>query len=1560
MKNRLLLLSLIFTIFSGFLHAQQWGRNTESAFTNEANALVVDQNGNSYIAGYITGETAFEVGVVQPYAPGNGDIYIAKYNSTGSLIWVKQFGGNNSDKAIDLAVDQSGFIYVTGQFFGSVNFDGTIVQASGASKDIFLIKMNPSGDVIWAVAEGATGEENAYGIATDNQNNVLLTGQYTGNSSIGGQNFVSMMNPVTNLPSSDLFISKYDSNGNPLWVKTGVAEYEDRGMDIACDDQNNIVLIGQFSDTLNFGGQIINNGGYNVGFITKLNPAGQTQWFRSIKAGMVVPYAVAINISNEIVLTGDFLGNLQYTDANGTSTLSNTYYRKIFVMKTNSNGNYTWGTTLGSNNDLSARSIAINSGKDIFVTGHFICDLSELHDPQPFLWNSVGFKDLYLWHISDQGNSVYIKQAGSKRDDQGKGIAILNNKPILCGSYTSDLNIMKDAVSSYQWNNNNDFNLNNYSTYPSHLYLHGDESRNSFLTYAITPLSAVYDYFNPQGIDSLESNIVPNQDTVDFCVSKILHMSANTYGHLGPQYTYLWSTGSTLSTDTIYSGGWYSVELNRIDGCSSNTDSIFAILHTPPPLPLMTDSLGIAINEPGLSYQNYHFCSPVAIPIWFHDLDSGLTISIQGLGTSHYDTLVHTYSNEGLYHVIVSDPYCSAQGTFSINLDYVTPPSINPYLILYDTLDYNDSITVCDNQYVKVLLRDSLNNPNGAFNIPINDQVVSYSWSVQPACQIIYQNNQTDSITLTLNPNTTGWYTVTYNGSFGYDNLCGVDTLNFILVDSFYIEVLPLPSVSITISGDNLLCPNGSVYLSIPFAVPGLAWFGPGINWTSLSGDSVQVTAAGLYHYKGWLVDTITGCSKWHDFTFELIEKSPPNILSNPSDAIICPYDSVLMWVDSIYLDYVWFGPNGDSLSLTSTHTDDEQGFYYVTVLDSENCYLTSPPYEIREYSTPFLTVEPTNILCGNNSITISAIFDGNGQVNWLSPVVSNASQLIVTEGGWYVCELLQCGVTILDSVYIIDGTFTANLTVSDTLLCFGEDAFVSAPPGMSNYEWNTGDMGISFLQTSQQGFYYATLTNAYGCEAQTDTVFIEFIENSVPPSIADMSICAGSSLTISNNQITEWYSTDSVFISSDYGLFVPAINQDTAFLAAYATAECPLAFTEINISVIDSIPQYPLSLPTGLCLNDSLSISIPANGESVEWYNGGQLIGSGNQLSVYGGDLVDNQLVVEVSNSCFTYTTSSTLNLIIPAAISLTSDTLLTCPEGLLTLSLPLILSSTQWSGYFGQSDSVTLNLPHEVIEGYVYVTGIDTNGCQSNMDSIWIDVNSLQIQINDNMLLNCEGDIVSLSANVYGSSFYWNGPTGISSDSLILIQVQTSTEGWYSIVVEDTLGCNYSDSVYIDYHPLPTISLPEDTMLCMRSYLGGSIWVDSLIFTWSGYGIQDSIIMMQDGLYYLTVVDAHGCVYKDSIEVDVVNCDDALPNVFTPNNDGVNDFFIIDEALLFPNNTLMLFNRWGNEVYRQDGYDNTFDGEELTEGTYYYVFYREGIEKEGGRYEGYVTIIR
>lgn len=1563
---RTLTLIILITSFQLNSFAQLYGSNTTSNFTNEAIDVEIDATGNKYVAGYLSGETSFNATVIQPSAAGNGDVYVAKYNPQGNLIWIKQFGGNYSDRPTDLCLGTGNSIYVTGQYFGQITFGSFTLNSMANSKDIFVLKLDDSGNVQWAFSEGGTGSENAYGLATDNQNNLILTGQFEGNSILTGQSFTSTTDPNTLLPSYDLFISKYDQSGATLWIKTGIADYEDRGLAVDCDDQNNIFLIGQFSDTLTFASSTINNMGYNVGFLAKFSPNGTMQWFNQLRAGMVVPYDIEINNLNDIVITGDYVGNFQYYTSNGTSTISNSYPRKLFALKTSNNGNFLWGTALGSNNELSARSISIDDAKNSYITGYFRCDLSQIHDTNTALFNSVGLKDPYLLKITNSGGIEFIKQFGGKGNDEGTGVAISpSNTPEICGSYTNNLNFSTNTSANYSIGTNNFHFKNNLFPY-NFIYLHGDSTRNSFLTNGINQNTTAYNYFINQPTDSLLGMINYGQDTLHFCDIDDLFYNAQTYWNFGPSYNYIWNTGENNDTISINSTGLYFVNVERTDECSVGTDTIFAIHHDDPLLPLMTDNLSLAINESGDAYFDYNFCAPDSVQTWFTNLCPSCSIDISKTPNTllFYDTLPHYYNEEGEYSITISDSFCTNYGYFTIDLDYATPyDSLSLYFSFPTDGDLNDTITICANTTIPFHIYDFITNPDTTYNLFNLQPFVSADIDITPYSYgtLEYVNKFKGF----FEPTTTGWYQFNYTNIIGYDNLCGLDTTAYSIYDSIYVIVNPLPYTSTIITADNLLCPNGSTILSLSNVINGFNWTGPGIAWSSANNDSIQVTVATTYHYSGTLTDTITGCFNQLNFPFTLQMKNPPSIIMDPVDGIICPYDSVIFTLPNNYLSYEWIGPNGNTISSTNIAIDDDQGFYYCHVVDAEGCSLTTTSVELIEFTTPSLYVDPSNYICPGESTTITATYLGNAQLQWTSPIQSNTDEITATQIGYYICEIQQCGMTFIDSVEILDGSFSVTISTSDSLLCYQENATIFTSGNFIDYEWSDGSIGVSSINTTEAGQYSVIVTNQFGCVAQSNNLIIQEEPLSLPPTIQNVSICSGSDALVINStsNVIDWYSSDTTFIISSNSIQLQSLYNDTTFLAAYNVPNCPTEYTTVLINTIDSLPSFSIQGDSLLCPNETTLLSIASTSENVQWYVNGLLSSTSSSIQIIGNSTSSNVSTIEaiVSNLCFSDTLNYTLTILTPEAISIGTDSLILCAYSTVPISANGNFDTLVWtsiSGTISYGDTTFVSTQNG--NGFIYVQGIDENGCESSMDSIYITSSQLNFNLYQLFDSNCMFDSLEVGIVANTDSLLWQTPFGNFTDTnSFTIELNDLTVGNYVIELWDSLGCHYSDSIFIDANELPYFNLTNDTILCLSDWLNLENLNDSINYYWEGFGVLDSLPIQNDSWYLLTGTNQNGCTYTDSIYIDAVDCQNELPNVITPNNDGINDFLFIDDATVFLDNELVIMNRWGNIIYKMERYDNTFGGIDLTDGVYFYTFTYDINKPDSKIINGFIHII-
>lgn len=1559
MRNLTTLL-ISFAVF-GHSFAQHWGVNTFSQFTNEAVDVEVDAFGYSYITGYVTGQTAFNATNVVQFAQGNGDIYVAKYDPNGVLQWKQTFGGNFSDRAVDLAIGPDQNVVVTGQFFGTITLGATTLASTANSKDIFLFKMDPTGQIIWAKKEGGNLSENAYGVTVDNQNNILLTGQFQGACTIAGQAFTSAPDPITNLPSFDFFLAKYDANGSDLWSKNGFADYEDRGLAVATDNQNNIFFTGQFSDTLVFAGNTYLNNGFNVGFVSKLTPAGQLVYFNQMKGGMVLPYDLEIDADQDVVITGDFLGNLNYYDASGLHSIQNPYTKQIFVLKTTNAGNYIWNFTLGSNNDLSARAISVDLHQDIFVTGFFKCDLSQIQDSNHLIFNAVGFKDGYLLKLDAQGQREYIKQFGGKMDDEGLGVALpMMDRPIVCGSYTKDLNLPR-----HQGNPLYNYGTSNYMLHSfagsetPHSFLVGDSTRNSFLLKYFTESMYDLNYFKAGITDSIPGEIFGNvliNDTIHFCSTTQLIYNTNTQNHYGPSYSYVWNTAATNNPIQITNTNNYSIQVTRHDGCASSQDSIYAISEPIPTLPLLSDTIGINTLHPGAIYNDYHFCYPDSVYVFFDSLAPGTSLSTNLIGGSFTASGVGPFSlhQPGVYNVVASNQYCHRTGNFLIQFDH----TINYDSIVLDIVMQNapnDSISICQGSTIHFAGIDLLTNPNGLFQ-SLTEPYAYVQWTING-------NNVQNlpHVHTQFNPMSSGWYTIGLTLDLGYNNLCGLDTTRYTATKSVYIEVRSLPSWSSGISGDNLLCPNGSLFLVASNPHPNFNWSGPGIIWQN-NNDSIEVNAAGTYNYYGTFTGS-NGCSNTFGTSFYISLKTAPNVVSQPADGIICPYDSVYMSIPNTFVSYQWIGPNGDSLSTTNGCFGEDQGYYYVHVVDTEGCALTTPPYELREYATPSISVFPDVFLCANETVNIVASYSGNPTFLW-SPINATGDEIVVTQPGIYTVSITQCGFTAQDSVEIIDGSFTASISTLDSLLCFDEMTTLVGTPPNASFEWNDGQITGGSYVVNEPGNYSAIVTNEYGCTDITNTVSIVAVPGSLPPSVSDVTICPGLNVSLQDQSgfVLNWFDLDTNLLHTGSQLNLSNVVNDTSFLLAYAVAACAPVYDLVQVTVIDSLGSYQITGDSLLCPGEGTQFSVNTTTESILWSVGNVSYPSVNPLILNAAALNGQNLIeVQIFNQCFASSIQDSIYHITPQQISLTEDTVILCIGTRVEVGLQGLVDSIVWQGNFGISNDSVLILTTTAGTGTITVHATDIHGCLTDTLTLHTIASSLNYQIDLDLGLLCIGDTGSITISGNGiDSLSWTTPLGVFDTNHIVVPFVLNTEGTYGLQLWDTLGCLYQDSIELDWNALPVFDLGTDTVVCINDIYTYYFPNDSNTYEWTTYGGSTSIPILGNQDLILTATSPDGCVFTDTLFVMSVDCNNALPNVITANNDGVNDFFYIDDALVFKENHLMILNRYGGVVYETDDYRNDFQGTDLSEGTYFYVFTRDRNDPNSIKIQGFLELIR
>ena len=362
-----------------------WTRQIGGPYYDNGNSIRVDGSGNVYTTGSFQGTVDFD--------PGAGtfnltasfyDAFICKLNSAGNFVWANGMGGPNADNGSSMAFDGPGNIYLIGGFQGTVDFDpgaGSFNLTAAGDYDIFILKLDASGNFVWVKGMGGTSREYGNSITLDASGNIYTTGGF--GDTVDFDPGAGIFNLTAAGNYADVFISKLDASGNFVWAKQIGGTSPDYGNSIALDASGNVYITGSFSETIDFdpGAGTFNLapvGGVDI-FILKLDASGNFVWAKQMGgpiflSGIVYTSGRSITIdgSGNIYTAGTFTGTVDFDPGAGTFNLFVLSTEPgIFISKLNSSGNFIWARSAGTSANTTGYSIATDISGNVYTTGYF-------------------------------------------------------------------------------------------------------------------------------------------------------------------------------------------------------------------------------------------------------------------------------------------------------------------------------------------------------------------------------------------------------------------------------------------------------------------------------------------------------------------------------------------------------------------------------------------------------------------------------------------------------------------------------------------------------------------------------------------------------------------------------------------------------------------------------------------------------------------------------------------------------------------------------------------------------------------------------------------------------------------------------------------------------------------------------------------------------------------------------------------------------------------------------------------------------------------------------------
>lgn len=445
----LTILSLIL-LSSGILKAQidptvEWANTLLKGESIGGNLyvfdVVEDAPGNTYISGWFTGAADFDPSAnsYPMTSYGQWDLFLAKYDASGALVYAVQAGSSNIDIGLSVAVDSDGNAYVSGFIEGDAtvtSYDGTAIEVIGASTSVpFFAKYDVNGQLVHAHSlTGNNGQGRANDITIANDGSIIVVGEFSGTIDFDLGSGVESRTAASGIIEG--FIARYDQTGDlDLVVATSSTSYTFINS-INVDENLNMIVGGTFSGTTNFdpnGSSTLVSGGTVDIFFARYDYDGNYVYRKGLRGSGSNEFGyfgdITLDTAGNIYLTGNVLGTYDIDPSNGPSEefyiTSPVGSDEMFFAKYNVVGQFQYAKKLTGNAE--SKGIDIGDNDQLFITGSFGGTVNFDGSGGVFNMISNGGQDVFVArYTSVNGNISSAMSFGGSGVDGGEAITVNN------------------------------------------------------------------------------------------------------------------------------------------------------------------------------------------------------------------------------------------------------------------------------------------------------------------------------------------------------------------------------------------------------------------------------------------------------------------------------------------------------------------------------------------------------------------------------------------------------------------------------------------------------------------------------------------------------------------------------------------------------------------------------------------------------------------------------------------------------------------------------------------------------------------------------------------------------------------------------------------------------------------------------------------------------------------------------------------------------------------------------------------------------------------------------
>jgi hypothetical protein len=340
--------------------AATWSIRAGNSAAQNGIAIGVDSGGNVVAAGHFAGEIDFGLGAL--VSAGLNDIFLVRLDPNGTPIWNSSFGDAGDQAAFNLKIDSDDNIVITGNFTGAVDFGGGTLTSLGAA-DGYVAQFDTDGSHLWSTRFGGTGAENSLGLEIDATDDVWISGAFSSASIDFGGGAISLVG------SADCFLARLSS--------TGTHEFSDGygggsagcfAVSVASDPMGHALVGAMISGTVDFGGGGLMSAGSFDAVVAKFDLSGAHVWSKRFgDASTQQVTSVDSDSLGNVALVGTASGTIDF----GGGPLMSAGGSDAFVAKFDASGSHLWSSLYGDASNQSAGEVVFDASGNLHVSGAF-------------------------------------------------------------------------------------------------------------------------------------------------------------------------------------------------------------------------------------------------------------------------------------------------------------------------------------------------------------------------------------------------------------------------------------------------------------------------------------------------------------------------------------------------------------------------------------------------------------------------------------------------------------------------------------------------------------------------------------------------------------------------------------------------------------------------------------------------------------------------------------------------------------------------------------------------------------------------------------------------------------------------------------------------------------------------------------------------------------------------------------------------------------------------------------------------------------------------------------